>query len=262
MIKIICNGKMFTDIEAIFFDKDGTIEDSRLYCYQLANERIRLLTANTNAIADNLRQAFGVTKEKIYPQGLMAVGSRQENELAAAACVTNSDCGWYQAKKIVHQAFEEAAKNITPTKESSIIFPGTLPLLQKLITAKCQLGIISADSFSGVNRFIEQEQLKEYFGILIGSDYTSASEAITLFPKPDPKLYLQACQSLAVEPQKTLMVGDSLGDIIMAQQAGAAGAIAICRENLDLVDLSLADVTITHLEDIKILTESTNYLIA
>ena len=42
----------------------------------------------------------------------------------------------------------------------------------------------------------------------------------------------------------------------------AAGAIAICRENLNLADLSLADVTITHLEDIKILTESTNYLIA
>ena len=262
MIRLICKDKIFSDIEAIFFDKDGTIEDSRIYLQQLVTERIRLLSAHQFGIEDYLPKTFGFKADKIDPKGLMAVGSRQDNELAAAALIASSGCGWYQAKEIAYQAFEQAAKNVTPTKKSSSMFPGTLPLLQELIAAKCQLGIISADSFSGINRFVEQEQIKDYFKVLVGSDRVSASGADRVLQKPDPKLYLKACQNLNVEPDKTLMVGDSVGDIIMAQQAGAGGTIGICWENPDTEHLSQADVTITHLEYIKILDKSTNSLIA
>lgn len=254
MISIICENKIFSDIEAIFFDKDGTVEDSRIYLHQLVTERIRLLSDHKFGIEDYLPKTFGFQAGKIDPKGLMAVGSRQDNELAAAALIASSGCGWYQAKEIAYQAFEQAAQNITPTKKSSPMFPGTLPLLQRLIKAKCQLGIISADSLTGINRFVEQEQIQDYFQTLVGSDRN--------LQKPDPKLYLKACQSLGVEPQKTLMVGDSVGDIIMAQQAGAVGTIGISWENFNAEHLAQADVTITHLEDIKILDKSTNYLIA
>ncbi len=254
MIRLICKDKIFSDIEVIFFDKDGTLEDSRIYLHQLVTERIRLLSPHKFGIEDYLPKTFGFKAGKIDPKGLMAVGSRKDNELAAAALIASSGCGWYQAKEIAYQAFEEAAKNVTPTRESSPMFPGTLPLLQKLITAKCQLGIVSADSFSGIRRFVEQEQLQDYFKVLVGSERN--------LQKPDPKLYLKACQSLGVEPHKTLMVGDSVGDIIMAQQAGAAGTIGISWGNPDTDHLSSADVTITHLEDIKILDRLTKYLIA
>ena len=254
MIRLICKDKIFSDIQAIFFDKDGTIEDSRIYLNQLVTERIRLLSVHKFGIVDHLPKTFGFKADKIDPKGLMAVGSRKDNELAAAALIASSGCGWYQAREIAHQAFEQAAKNITPTKESSPMFPGTLPLLQELIKAKCQLGIISADSLTGINRFVEQEQIKDYFKVLVGSDRD--------LQKPDPKLYLKACKNLNVEPQNTLMVGDSMGDIIMAKQAGAAGTIGICWENPDTDHLSSADIAITHLEDIKILDKPTNYLIA
>lgn len=245
MIKIICKDKIFTDIEAIFFDKDGTIEDSRHYLYQLTNERIRLLTKHKPGIKDYLPKIFGIEAGNIDPKGLMAVGSRQDNELAAAAFIASSGCGWYQAKAIAYQAFEQAARNITPTKESYPMFSGTLPLLQKLTTAKCKLGIVSADSLSGIKRFVEQEQLQDYFQTLVGSDRE--------LQKPDPKLYLKACQTIDVAPQNTLMVGDSVGDILMAQQAGAAGTIGICWSSSDNTHLSQAHVTISHLEYIDIL---------
>ena len=244
MIKIICKDKIFTDIEAIFFDKDGTLEDSRNYLYQLVNERIRLLSEHKLEINDYLPKIFGIEAEKIDPKGLMAVGSRQDNELAAATLITSSGCGWYQAREIAYQAFEQAARNITPTKESSPIFPGALSVLQQLSQTKCKLGIISADSLAGINRFVEQEQLQKYFQVLVGSDRD--------LQKPDPKLYLKACQSIDIDPQNTLMVGDSVGDILMAQQAEAAGAIGISWSNSDNAHLSQADVTIIRLEDIKI----------
>ena len=178
MIRLICKDKIFSDIEVIFFDKDGTLEDSRIYSHQLVNERIRLLSPQKFGIEDYLPKTFGFKGGKIDPKGLMAVGSRKDNELAAAALIASSGCGWYQAKEIAYQAFEEAARNVTPTRESSPMFPGTLPLLQKLITAKCQLGIISADSFSGIRRFVEQEQLQDYFKVLVGSERN--------LHKPDP----------------------------------------------------------------------------
>ena len=253
MIRLICKDKIFSDIEAIFFDKDGTLEDSRVYLNRLVAERIRLLSSHKIEIEDYFPKIFGFGSGKIDPKGLMAVGSRQDNELAAATLIASSGCGWYQAKEIAAQAFTQAAKNITPTKESSFLFSGTLPLLKKLIEAKCELGIISADSMTGIARFVEQEEIKEYFTVLVGSDRD--------LQKPDPKLYLKACLNLDVEPQKTLMVGDSVGDIIMAQQAGVAGTIGISWENSNTEHLSQADTTITHLEDIKILDKPTNYLI-
>ncbi|MEM9272287.1 MAG: HAD family hydrolase [Cyanobacteria bacterium P01_F01_bin.143] len=244
MIKIICKDTIFTDIKAIFFDKDGTLEDSRNYLFQLVNERIRLLSGNKIEIKGYLPKIFGIEAEKIDPKGLMAVGSRQDNELAAATLIASSGCGWYQARAIAHQAFEQAARNITPNKESSPIFPGALNVLQQFGQTQCQLGIISADSLTGINRFVEQEKLQKYFQVLVGSDRD--------LQKPDPKLYLQACQSLDIDPKNTLMVGDSVGDILMAQQAGAAGTIGICWSNSDNAHLSQADVTIIRLEDIKI----------
>ncbi|MGK7896357.1 MAG: HAD family hydrolase [Xenococcus sp. (in: cyanobacteria)] len=253
MIRLICKDKIFSDIEAIFFDKDGTLEDSRIYLNQLVAERIRLLSSHKIGIEDYFPKIFGFKAGKIDPKGLMAVGSRQDNELAAAALIASSGCGWYQAKEIAAQAFTQAAKNVTPTKESSSLFSGTLPLLKELIKAKLQLGIVSADSLTGINRFVNQEQIKDYFKVLIGSDRD--------LQKPNPKLYLKACRNLGIEPQKTLMIGDSVGDIIMAQEAGAAGTIGISWENPSTEHLSQADTTITHLEDIKILDKSTNYLI-
>ena len=95
MIEIGCNGLTFSDIEAIFFDKDGTLEDSRVYLEQLARERIRQIAAIVPYIDDRLLFAMGITDSGLDPKGLMAVGSRAENELAAAAYIAESGYDWF-----------------------------------------------------------------------------------------------------------------------------------------------------------------------
>ena len=44
MISIDCLSHKFSDIQAIIFDKDGTLEDSGDYLRNLAQKRARLLT--------------------------------------------------------------------------------------------------------------------------------------------------------------------------------------------------------------------------
>ena len=70
--------------------------------------------------------------------------------------------------------------------------------------------------------------------------------------KPDPQLFLQACQKLGVASANALMVGDAPTDIEMAKQAGAAGAIGICWGQPEVNYLVEADVAIANLEDIQV----------
>ena len=73
--------------------------------------------------------------------------------------------------------------------------------------------------------------------------------------KPNPQLFLRACQALLVQPNQTLMVGDSQADIEMAVSAGAAGTIGVNR-TCNPKHLALADVQIASLTEIQIMKSS------
>ncbi len=76
--------------------------------------------------------------------------------------------------------------------------------------------------------------------------------------KPDPALFRQACAALGVEPEETLMVGDTPVDIRMAQQAGAMGCVAVSWGLADSHQLQLAqaDVVIANLNALTLSTEA------
>ena len=242
MVNIACNGIILSDIEAIFFDKDGTLEDSRLFLLELARERVKQIAIPE--ITDSLLLSFGIKENHLDPKGLMAVGSREENELAAAAYIASSGCGWFIAKDMAKEAFNKAAEKVIPTQKSSPIFPGSLEVLETLAEANLKLGIISADSTEGIQDFVQREKLESYFQLLLGSD--------TNLSKPDPLLYLKACKLLNVSAHKTLMIGDSLWDISMAQQANSSGTIGICWGSSQAKHLDTATVIIDNLAAIKV----------
>ena len=245
MVTIACNGVVFPNIKAILFDKDGTLEDSRLFLQQLARERVQQIAVTIPSITENLLLSLGITEKGLDPKGLMAVGSRQENELAAAAYIAISGCGWFAAKDIARQAFDRAAVKIKPSKRSSPLFSGSLEVIQSLVNANIKLGIISADSRQGVKHFLDREQINSYFQVALGSDPSLS--------KPSPLLYLKGCEILGIEPQNTLMVGDSLSDILMAEQANARGIIGIHWGSPNAQHLNRASVTIDRLGAIQIL---------
>ena len=245
MVKIACNGTIFPNIKAIFFDKDGTLEDSRFFLQELALRRVSQIALTHPNIKDNLLLTLGITPEGIDPKGLMAVGGRHDNELAAAAYIASSGCGWFVAREIAHKAFENAGRKIRPTKENSPIFTDSLAVIKTLAAANLKLGIISADSTEGIQNFLQRENISSYFQLAIGSDFNLS--------KPNPLLYTKACKILNVRPQNTLMVGDSLGDIQMAQEAHARGTIGIAWNNPTAKYLDTATVTIDNLKKLQII---------
>ncbi|MEM1172218.1 MAG: HAD family hydrolase [Cyanobacteria bacterium P01_H01_bin.35] len=244
MVAINCRGVIFQDIQAIIFDKDGTLEDSQEFLRNLGQKRSRLIDAKIPGIGEPLLMAFGIDGNKINPTGLMAVGSRRENEIAAAAYIAETGRGWLESLSIAQEAFAEADQ-ILPKSIPGAMFTGSLEVLKYLSQAGIKLGILSADNTTAVQNFVRYYQLNDYIQLEMGVD-----DGLS---KPDPKLFLQACQKLGVKPVTALMVGDSPTDIEMGKKAGAAGCVGICWGKPEANHLKAADVAIAKLEEIQIL---------
>ena len=241
MISIDCLTHTFSDVQAIIFDKDGTLEDSGDYLRNLAQKRARLIDAQIPGVGEPLLMAFGVNGLTLDPTGLQAVGSRYENEIAAAAYIAETGRGWSAAVEIVRQAFTEVDRVMESTPNA--MFPGCQRSIESFAAAGIKMGIVSAATTSQVVNFTNYHKLQSYFQVLLGSDLQ--------FAKPDPRLFQFACQEMGIDPARTLMVGDSSWDMVMGSQGGAAGCIDISwgRAGKPLV---MADVSISDLSELKI----------
>ncbi len=244
MVTIRCRDVTFSNIQAVIFDKDGTLEDSQIFLRELGQKRSRIIDAQIPGIGEPLLMAFGINGDTLDPTGLMAVGSRRESEIATAAYIAETGRGWLEALKIARSAFEEADRYFKDANTSPL-FAGSLEVLKYLSDMGLKLGILSAARTARVQAFVKLHQLEPYIQLQQGVDEGSS--------KPDPALFLQACHTLGVEPASTLMVGDSAGDIEMARRAGAAGCIGICWGNPAAAHLETADVAIAQLDEIKLL---------
>jgi len=244
VVSIQCKNVKFENIKAVFFDKNGTLEDSEVYLRSLGQKAARLIDAQIPGIGEPLLMAFGINGDSLDHTGLMAVASRRETEIATAAYIAETGRGWFESLKIARQSLDEAEKytNATP----ALLFPGTLEILQHLSSAGLKLGILSAATTAEVREFVARYQLSDYIEAQIGVDGGLS--------KPDPALFMQACQVLGVEPDHTLMVGDSVGDMQMARNAKAAGCVGITWIGKP-DNVKGADVVINRLDEIQIVRQ-------
>jgi phosphoglycolate phosphatase len=120
---------------------------------------------------------------------------------------------------IVQTAFMKASSSFTNKQSLTPVFAGIKELLAQLQAAELKLAVLSADVLPNIQSFAELYDLSQYFAA-----YQGAVEGLS---KPNPKLFHLACEALAVDPSKTLMIGDSRADIELAKNAGAAGAIGV-----------------------------------
>jgi phosphoglycolate phosphatase len=241
MTLINCLDRQFPNIQAIIFDKDGTLEDSGAYLRNLAQQRANSIDIVVPGAGEPLLKAFGVNHNILDPAGLQAVASRTENQIVAAGYIAAQGKGWARAMDIARKAFIAADDVLRSTPAS--MFPGCLEKIQALASAGIKLGIVSAATTSQVTRFAEYHSLQPYFQVLLGSDLN--------FAKPDPRLFQYACDELGVNPAQTLMIGDGAGDMLMGNQGGAAGCIGISWEGIS-TPLTGADLMITDLTQLQI----------
>jgi len=247
LVTIRCCNVTFPGIQAIIFDKDGTLADSASYLRSLGQKRSRLIDAQIPGVQDPLLMAFGLDGEQMNPAGLLAMGNRYENEIAAAAYVAETGRDWLESLTIVRRAFEEADIFLKRKSDHTPLFPGVLEILQALATENIKLGILSADTTANVRDWVQRYELKPYFHLCMGTESPDLA-------KPNPALFQQACTALEVPVTSALMVGDTRGDLAMAKDAQAAGGIGVGWGWTAPARLEEADVVIEQLGQIQIVS--------
>lgn len=98
-------------------------------------------------------------------------------------------------------------------KEGLPVKPGVREILQYLKEHYVKTAVASSTRTGKVLQYLEETQLAEYFPVVIGGDQIVHS-------KPQPDIYLLACEKLQADPAKSFAVEDSLNGIRSAYSAG------------------------------------------
>ena len=94
------------------------------------------------------------------------------------------------------------------------LFAGTLDMLHALKARHHWLAVATGKSRSGLNEALASTELHGLFDASRTADET--------FSKPHPLMLQELMREFGVEPERTLMIGDTTHDLQMAQNAGAA----------------------------------------
>ncbi|MGB3298128.1 MAG: HAD-IA family hydrolase [Phormidesmis sp.] len=218
MATLQCLGHRFENIQAILFDKDGTLADVESYLLALGRSRSQFIHTQVPDLKQPILSTFGLQDDSIDPAGLMAIGSRTENKIAAAAHVAAAGYGWIAALNLVESAFQRAEASLPAKVTQTPLIEGAAPLLRRLRSAQLKLGIVSADAQLEVKNFVDHHQLTD-----IGWYCGAAPETL---PKTHPEFLKLACQSMGVHSSSVVIIGDSAADLQLAQQ-GAAGFLGM-----------------------------------
>lgn len=218
---------------------------SEPFLQQLGQCRLQLLAAAYPQISSRLACAFGLNAQGVNPSGLLAVGSRQANEIAAATYLAEMGQDWVESWQWVRSIFAEADRLVPDKAGRTPLVPGGRELLQSLTQAGVKVGIVSSDTTVNVAAFIEAHNLNSMVQVAIGCDQG--------FTKPDPALLTYAAQQLGVPLSATLMIGDSAADTLMARSAGVAGAIGVTWGWRNPVHVPSADVVLEDPAAIQVL---------
>jgi phosphoglycolate phosphatase len=244
MVLIQCGTVRFENIEAVIFDKDGTLADSDTFLRNLAQKRARLIDAQIPGIQEPLLMALGIEGDRLNSAGLMAVGTRLENEIAAAAYVAETGRDWLEAMHIVRSAFTESDRVFRRKADGTPLYAGAKELMQAIAEANLKIGILSSDTTANVQDFVDKYELNDLVQLIMGTD--------TGLSKPNPELLRQACAALNVLPERAIVIGDSAADIEMACAANAAGCIGILREQTNPASLKQANTLVKTFSAIQV----------
>ena len=92
------------------------------------------------------------------------------------------------------------------------LFSGSLEMLQSLKMRNHWLAVATGKSRHGLDEALETVQLRGLFDGTRTADETAS--------KPDPRMLLELMREFGVDPERTLMIGDTTHDLQLAVNAG------------------------------------------
>ncbi|XQW86631.1 HAD-IA family hydrolase [Thalassotalea piscium] len=173
----------------VIFDWDGTLMDSI--------ERI-VSSMKSAALSVNVEAPSTIAAKSI-------IGKSLDDGMKELFPSHTPDV-WHQIKLAYKEQYTHL--NDTPSQ----LFDHALQLLEKLTDNNKILAVATGKGRDGLERVWQATQTKHFF--------KASRCAIECQSKPDPEMLLQLLQELGVQASEAVMIGDTIHDLAMAENAG------------------------------------------
>ena len=215
------------NIKAIIFDMDGVLVDTEHAYLDLF--RAFLVKHDKRIIEDELLKVVGGDSKMTWKYISRLWGNENSAE---------------EIREIFHTEYPSDVIDYRGNQ-----FPGIPEMLGKLKNKGYVLALASSSRMNAINRMLSELELQDYFSVVISGEDFKAS-------KPNPEIYLDACEKLNLFPRECLVVEDSNYGI----QAGKAAGMAVVavRDHRFGQDQSDADAFVDDTMDLVQLLEGKN----
>jgi phosphoglycolate phosphatase len=234
----------------IIFDKDGTLIDFTATWVPLIRKRVAFLLKKFGKNGDLeafLLKSWGIdpVSGKVDPRGPCPVSPRSDEIIIGTMALYQHGLAWDESKSWVGQAFDEADAD-GDWREKVVPVKGIQTFLSQLKKNKFYTALATSDERRDTEAILNHLGMGRLFDIILCAGEVNP-------PKPHPETIFAICQKLSVSPRETVMVGDSVADMMMGKRAGVALTIGILeggvipREELEKV----ADVVVDSIQDLN-----------
>jgi phosphoglycolate phosphatase len=189
-------------LDAVIFDLDGTLVDTPAVIVETAIAALRATGALELAMPEPqaIRATIGLPLTVAF-SGLL--GRSAESP---------------EVQTVVEEYRRLWRANVIP-RSAELLYPGVAEGVQVLRDLGLQLAVATSKVQSGAVAQLDAAGIGRHFEVVAGYDAVER-------PKPDPQLALHVLERLGATPERTIVVGDTTHDLLMARGAGLR-AIAV-----------------------------------
>ena len=177
--------------KAILFDYDGTLMDTNELIIDSWQHMARTLIGH-ELTTEELLPTFGQKLDESMEEMRIKYG---------LSCTAAEMCVVYRSYQTAHILNKRR------------LFPGTVEMLKGLKEKGYLLGIVTSRFKTSTEEGLRLFDIEKYFDAMVCSDDTNIH-------KPNPQPALLCCRKLGVNPEDTIMVGDSVFDLQCSHNAG------------------------------------------
>jgi phosphoglycolate phosphatase len=236
-------GGVVFEVDAIAFDKDGTLVDLDAAWGPAAQRWVETAAGGDPGLLRDLAAELGLDlgTGRLVVGGVFAVGTVGQLYETTLAVLNRHGLDGERSRDVASEA--RAASALAGEEGNLVPLGDVAAAVGALHAAGLRLALVSSDDRSAVNAAVTTLGIGPFLEALVAGDDGHAA-------KPAPDALLLTAERLGVEPGRLLYVGDSWVDAAAGRAAGIAGTVLVGDPPPEA--RALAAVVVPGVDDIRV----------